>query len=657
AEREQGTGSTFENTSSTAGATTEPTGAYQDSNTGTRQRSLFRSANDKILGGVCSGLGNYFGIDPSIMRLVFVLFLFMGFGFLLYVVLWIVVPAKFQTTSVRKRLYRNPDTKMIGGVSGGIAAYLNIDVWIPRLIFISPFVLGALGRIFRHGWLDFDPVPNFIFNGFGGSLFITYIVLWIVLPQAQTSTEKMEMRGEKVDLESISKTVKEDLENLRGRAERVGGDLKDRAQIVGQQFRSASAQFNAEAGPVIRSSGSGFGRAVGLIFKAFFLFVAGVIVFALTMALIAVLFSGVGAFPFKDFLFDGFWQNLLVWLTLLLFLGVPVIGLLTWLVRRIMNVRSRNNYLGFTFGGLWVIGLISAILLGGSLASNFKSRISVKDDIIVAQPSTDKLWLKVAGDNVKYYGSDWFGFEGEMPFFSKSEDSIMLNTVRLKLIKSNDSSFHISTIKFSNGTSPVIAERLANNISFPIIQKDSLIYLPKGFTITPHEKFRNQQVLLVLEIPIGKKIQIDRNVDNFSHFNVNVGNRRGWNVEWDDRWNNSYYYKSNIEYVMTAGGLEETDKKEKLSDKKTRNQRLEEEKQQQKTDRNSEEEEQAPEPPGNNGYRYQNKKNTGRDSTRKGTPDSATSAYRYHSSKQMIAQASGDSEFSGPLFPLLVVFQ
>lgn len=166
-------------------------------------RRLYRSENDKIMGGVAAGLANYFGIDPAIARLLFVLFLFMGFGILLYIVLWIVVPAKTLVTNVRKRLYRNPESRMIGGVSGGIAAYLNVDVWIPRIIFLLPFILGILASVFRSGWFDFDPVPHFLFNGFGGTLIICYIVLWIVLPEATTATEKLEMRGEKVDLESI----------------------------------------------------------------------------------------------------------------------------------------------------------------------------------------------------------------------------------------------------------------------------------------------------------------------------------------------------------------------------------------------------------------------------------------------------------------------
>ena len=85
-----------------------------------------------------------------------------------------------------------------------------------------------------------DPGPVFVTGGFGGTLFITYIILWIVLPEATTASEKQEMRGEKVDLESIKKTIKSDLEGFKGRAAVVGAEIKERAQEFGQEFRQAT---------------------------------------------------------------------------------------------------------------------------------------------------------------------------------------------------------------------------------------------------------------------------------------------------------------------------------------------------------------------------------------------------------------------------------
>lgn len=544
-----------------AGATGSQQGSQQAAQAGSPGKRLFRSENDKIIGGVAAGLANYFGIDPSVMRILFVLFTFLGgSGILLYIILWIVLPPRSLVSNVRKRLYRNPDNRMLGGVSGGIAAYLNIDVWVPRIIFLAPFILGLLTNIFRAGWMYFDPVPHFFVNGFGGTLFISYIVLWIILPEASSATEKLEMRGEKVDLESIKKTVREDLENLKVRAEKVSGDIKDRAQQISQDIKQAGQNFSSESAPYVRRTRTGIGHLIGVLFKVFFLFIAGIIVFALVMALVALLSSGIGAFPFKDFVLGGFSQNLLAWSTLVLFLGIPIVALLTWLIRRIIGVKSKNHYLGYMFGSLWIIGLVSAIILIGSIARNFRSKASVKEEISLVQPQTDKLLVKVSEGRIKYYGSDWFGFDGDLPFFSKNEDSIMMNTVRVKLVKSSDTFYHVYAVKFSNGNNPAIAENLANNISFTVSQVDSVLYLPKGFTITQKDKFRNQQVMLVAEVPVGKRIQVDRSVDQYNWFNINMDRRRGWNMGWDERWDNAYYYNSNREYIMTAEGLDEINK-------------------------------------------------------------------------------------------------
>ncbi|OGO69558.1 MAG: hypothetical protein A2Z37_15615 [Chloroflexi bacterium RBG_19FT_COMBO_62_14] len=61
---------------------------------------LFRSRSNSILGGVCAGLGNYFGLDPTIVRLFFVVFtLVNGVGILAYFVLWLVIPLEGVETT------------------------------------------------------------------------------------------------------------------------------------------------------------------------------------------------------------------------------------------------------------------------------------------------------------------------------------------------------------------------------------------------------------------------------------------------------------------------------------------------------------------------------------------------------------------------------
>ena len=115
-----------------------------------RAKGLYRDANNKVIGGVCSGIAAYFNIEPIIVRLVFI---FSGIGFFAYILLWAFVPSSDSVQNgVRKRLYRNPDEKIIAGVCSGIASYFNINVWIPRFIFLIPFI----SFFFR--WAHFGPM-------------------------------------------------------------------------------------------------------------------------------------------------------------------------------------------------------------------------------------------------------------------------------------------------------------------------------------------------------------------------------------------------------------------------------------------------------------------------------------------------------------------
>ena len=202
-----------------------------------------------------------------------------------------------------------------------------------------------------------------------------------------------------------------------------------------------------------------------------------------------------------------------------------MIGILTWLIRRIIGARSRNNYLGYTFGSLWVIGLICLIFLAASVSRHFSTPSSVHDEIELTPPANGKLIVKM-DDSKPYYiddSGDWMGmnWHHKGPFFNLTEDSVTLNTVRIDVIKSKDSAWHLERVKSSLGNNSAEARNLASQINFPVEQKDSVLALSRGFTITPNQLFRNQKVLLVIEMPVGKKILMKRNLDDYQWFTVN----------------------------------------------------------------------------------------------------------------------------------------
>lgn len=527
-----------------------------------------RNADDKILGGVCSGLANYLNIDPVIVRILFVLLLAPLFW--VYILLWIIVPSQSAQSNITKRLYRNPDGKVIAGVCGGLASYFNIDAWIPRLIFALPLIIALISGSFNAFWWDWDFgfVPRVVSGSLGWTLFLAYVILWIAVPMATSAAEKLEMKGERIDLNSIRNTVKEDLEGFKSKAEKWGSEVKQTAQQFGERARefgqSAGTQarsFAAEAAPIARRTGSGLGHVIGILFKAFFLFIAAIIAITLFCVFIGLLFGGFAVFPLKNFILEGFGQNLLAWGSLFLFLGVPIVALITWLVRRIVGARSKNHYLGYVFASLWFIGLVCTLVLTGTIARNFRSRSAVEENVSTFNPASNKIFVVAErGGSVHYDGSDWFGIESDedWPIYGINQDSIMLNTVRINVVKSKDSAYHIYKVKFSRGSNPEAARDVAQKINFDVSSRDSLVVLPKGFAISKDQKFRNQQVLVIIEVPVGKRIEMDRSLDHYDWFTVNFNRRRGWNVDWNESWEDSYGWDSNVEYTMTNEGLART---------------------------------------------------------------------------------------------------
>ncbi len=110
-------------------ASGQPYGAYTQAQSEQRKPKgrLYRDGSDKFLGGVCAGIANYMNVDPAIVRLIFAIITFGGFGtgIIIYLALWIILPVKDLDTYVGKRLFRNPDDKVISGVAGGLAAYFK----------------------------------------------------------------------------------------------------------------------------------------------------------------------------------------------------------------------------------------------------------------------------------------------------------------------------------------------------------------------------------------------------------------------------------------------------------------------------------------------------------------------------------------------------
>lgn len=111
-------------------------------------RKLYRCRWNKKVGGVCGGLGVYFNIDPTIVRLLFVVSLFFSFGIslILYLIGWLVIPegpAKYIQPQGR-RLYRSRRDRRLLGVCGGLAAFFRIDSTVVRVVTVILMIITGI---------------------------------------------------------------------------------------------------------------------------------------------------------------------------------------------------------------------------------------------------------------------------------------------------------------------------------------------------------------------------------------------------------------------------------------------------------------------------------------------------------------------------------
>ena len=521
----------------------QQTGSQQQNATYTTTTSkrLFRDDQNKVLGGVCAGLGNYFNIDPVIVRIIFIVTF--GVAFLPYLILWAAVPTSAAGVigGARKKLYRDGDEKIIAGVCSGIGNYFGINSWIPRALFLLPL----LSFIFRFGHWGYWDFPNFLRIGFSPGALVIYIILWLVIPEASTTAEKLEMKGEKIDIDSIKNSVMEEMKGFQQRAQKFG---KEAAGYTQEKTKAMSTEISN----VSKRGGSSLGDIIVFLLKIFAYFIVGCVALSLVTALFALGVVSIGFFPLKDFVITDGWQNAYAWGTLLFFIAVPIIGIITWIIRKIAKSKRNSKMIGLSFGSLWVLGWVSIILLISSISWDFKytNKNLAEQEIVLTNPKVNKLEITTSYPLEKYTRNRWLRFE---PFSGIDEDTAYIKNFDVRILKSPNDSFRVTMIKMASGRSRVIAENNASLIQFNGVQKDSILQLDRGIAINKTDKFRNQRVVLTIYVPVGKHIKVNRNINWFN--DVHLGSSWDENNFWDeDNDHEAYDWRTNVEYEMKADG-------------------------------------------------------------------------------------------------------
>jgi phage shock protein PspC (stress-responsive transcriptional regulator) len=395
-----------------------------------------------------------------------------------------------------KKLYRDTDQSIVAGVCAGLAHYLDMEErWI-RVIAILTVMLG-------------------------GSGILAYIVLWIMIPKAETRSEKMAMRGEEP--------------NLRGFA-----------NSYLQPFVTKSRGFLAEAFDLLGKFLSGTGSIIFKIIAIFIITIGSIFLISLIVTVVA--FLGIydsqvtHMFPFSIVN-----EKYLSILTLGAFLttAVPLLALVLFTVRVAFSNRPINKTFSLVLLILWLTGVGITVFHAAKISSEFKEQAEF------AQFSEVKPYgeYTLAIDRTRFFTKedslqfniDPSNYKGRKILSASYNDFDLPNSVTLSIEKSENGKVSMSQNFSSKGFTFEEALKNAQNIHYSFVQQDSVLTFSPTLYLKKNANWRDQEIKMVLKVPEGTKIRADREIRRYLNYNY-------WDCDYDS---NTEY----IDLVMTADGL------------------------------------------------------------------------------------------------------
>jgi phage shock protein PspC (stress-responsive transcriptional regulator) len=414
-----------------------------------------------------------------------------------------------DTEPIQKRMFRDGDNKAIGGVCSGIAAYFDVDiVWIRLGMLLLTFAAGM-------------------------SIWV-YLVLWMVIPEAKTTAEKLAMKGEKADINNISRTVKEEAENLKKRMGKYGSDFKNMATNGRAYPRNAMEKIIFFLVDVFTYVGRVFVKVIGILFL-----ILGVVSFF-------SLFTAIFGISFTNNIEVKEWTNMLLLdgsdfyiglFGIAMFVGIPILMMIYAGIKLIFKIRTSYRWINLSAGVIWAIGFFLLLYVGVRTGEDFSKIARVRDNIEVIQNET--LVLKMNEADINYAElqltnddedeNDKTRFEKKRSrsnyLIGKHEDEkYLLGYTQLNIIKSQTQKIELVVVKEANGIDKIIAKKRAEHISYNVKQIDSLLLFDNIFRVSNADKFRKQDVSVILKLPVGKIVYLDNSLENLIYDIENTTN-------------------------------------------------------------------------------------------------------------------------------------
>lgn len=401
----------------------------------------------------------------------------------------------------RRRLFRDPDDRWLGGVLGGLAAYIGTDpLWL-RLIFIFLIILGV------------------------GSPILVYLVMWILVPPANTPAERLMMEGEPVTVDNLKKAFEEGGRRMAREVEDLGERWSNDAR-GGHAFRRGMSRGASAVGTVIA-------KIVGI-----FLLVLGM---SLGLGLVGSLIGGgtlvldtldsTGAASTMDLgglLFASDQEAIWAIIALCLILLIPTIALLQAGVQLLFDLGS-PRWLGWTMATTWVIALVVFSFLAIRLANDFKRAEPLRTDAILEQPRERVLHLGLF-DGDEAGGRSWRvaysrgRIHWELDGLVVDGDSVQLPLARLDVRRSPDERFHLRVERRTQGRSHKASQYRSANIVHRWEQRGDTLLLSPWMRFPASDKLRAQRLRYIVLVPEGSAVHIGTDIGSMLDDVDNVTN-------------------------------------------------------------------------------------------------------------------------------------
>ena len=394
--------------------------------------------------------------------------------------------SNYTSDTKSKKLYRDTENGILGGVSSGLGHYFGIDsVWI-RIILVL-----------------------LVFAGFGTGI-IAYIVLWVVMPEAKTTAEKLEMRGEPINISNIEKKVKEEFGNFSDKIKNADYDK------MGNQVKSSAEKIGSALGDILPKIFVAFGKVLGAII----VFIAASTLFSLIIS-----FFAVGTFPF----FNMPWQRYVeavnysampFWFLILLSIlaiGIPFFFLLILgLKLLISNLRSIGNTAKYILLALWIISVAVLIVFGIKQATEvaYEGKVANRKEIIIKPNDTLKikfqyndLFAKSIDDNEDF----------EFVQDATNKELIYSNDVQFYIMPTDQKTAYVLVENIANGNTLNDAKKRAEKINYNFKLVGNEIIFDNYLLTEAKNKFRDQEVKIYLYLPEGTLFKTDSSVQDYDN--------------------------------------------------------------------------------------------------------------------------------------------